>query len=608
MTDDAERKINQKNKELVNRIYAGALNPSDYNELFKAWDDHFDAIVDQDERKKYADYEWTDELVSHFEQAGWLFDRMLYQSEKSVEERIDDFLYAVVLCSLDGKIVRYNKFADNLFEDKQAETVFDLSLEPSGLLAINALIKTAKEPIPQPHERLIIKVHEAAGGNAHLFLGEIVEEKRNNTNEVNSLILLRAVTASWDERVSRALSSAFQLTRAELELVAALYKGFTIKEISKWKRRSQATLRTQLSSVLQKTNTRSQADLSRIISGLVQVLVQEELPPELHSRAMTIQKQSMQQSKIVRLENDIEIEVVESGDLDGLPFYFIQTSTQPLLTTTIVELFKEAGIRLISPNRPGVGGTKRTPISTSPAEWAKYHLEVINKLDVSPNYIGGHCSGGVYSLELAKLIGADCKGVLQVDVGAPLRNASMINEMPAAPRRLFLAARFFPPAIRMPYKLVTRDFFESREGEDRLVNYFYEGSPFDEAILHEGDNWLITRNNLDYCLQNPTQISQDVTYWSRDNSSVLEAVVKNTHVRFFHGEANYVHQAVNIRKLSNKLPNISYNIVPDRGQLLIYVEPELFVQEIRGLCRSNDTKSPVTEPKAFADVEQKTCY
>ncbi len=584
MSGSSEDKISQKNKALVKRIYAGALNPSDYNDLFRAWDEHFDAVVEHDEKKQSADFEWTDELVSHFEQAGWLFDKILQQSRRSLQDRIDDFRYAVILCSVEGRIVHFNKHAKVFFEQENPSTLFELLLEPNGLRAINKLMKRANCDKSAAQERQVLKIHDVDGKTFHLFLAEIVGSFDRNVDDGGKYIMLRAVTATWDDRVSRALASAFQLTNAEVELVSALYNGLSIKEVARWKRRSQATLRTQLSSVLQKTNTRNQADLSRIISGLVQVLAQEVTNIPLRHRRASPGNKSTQRSRLIQLKNGYEMEFVESGDLQGTPFYFIQTSTQPTLTKKIVKGLKRRGIRLISPNRPGVGGTTRTPISLSPSNWAKCHLEAMQELNIEPRFLGGHCSGGVYALELAKLSGTACENVLLVDVGAPLRNAAMINQMPSAPKRLFLAARFFPPAIRMPYKLVTSDFYSGRDGEERLVNYFFEGSPVDEAIVNEGHNWQVTRDNIDYCLQNPAQIAQDVTHWSRDNSGVLSSVVAHSHVRYFHGEANFVHQADNIRQLARCLPNISYNIVPDRGQLLIYVEEEMFVNEIARIC------------------------
>ena len=49
--------IGIKNRELVERIYSGALNPADFNDVFHAWDDYFEALGSVDKKKQSEDFE-----------------------------------------------------------------------------------------------------------------------------------------------------------------------------------------------------------------------------------------------------------------------------------------------------------------------------------------------------------------------------------------------------------------------------------------------------------------------------------------------------------------------------------------------------------------------
>ncbi len=577
MTGNSADKIRRKDSKLVSRIYAGALDPSHYNDLFRAWDELFEALVEEDERRQCEDFGWADEYLGHFEQAGKLFDKLAANKERPLAERIDEMPYAVLLCRLDGSVRARNKHVDPAIAEKSGASVQDLVFDPVSASALKSLCQT---PHADEGARVVVRLCSADAEEPDIFLAEIVEEISQDNGGSERLLLLRAISAAWSDNVERALAGAFQLTRAEIELIESLYRGLTIKEISQWKGRSQATLRTQLSSILQKTATKSQADLSRIVSGLVQVIQREEASPPAGAFAPKLMKRTRQRTHVVELADETTIEVVESGDLAGTPFYFLQTSSTPNLTPVIVDRLAVRGVRLISPYRSGLGATTRKPVTFTPADWAKCHLEVIERLDVSVSGLGGHRCGGIYAMELARLIGADCKKILLADTGVPLKSARMINQMPAAPKRLFLAARYFPPLLRTPYKLVTSDFYSGGEAENRMVNYFYDGSPVDQEILYAGENWKISRDNIDYCLRNPFQTAQDVTYWSRDTSALMDAVLKHSCVHFFHGRCNLVHRADNIEKFCERVPNATHTIVEGRGQLLIYAEPEAFADQV----------------------------
>ncbi|HHI82598.1 MAG TPA: alpha/beta fold hydrolase, partial [Rhizobiales bacterium] len=386
--------------------------------------------------------------------------------------------------------------------------------------------------------------------------------------------------------IQEALARTFELTQAEIELAANLYKGLTIQEIAEHTKKSKATLRTQLSSVLQKTGTKSQSSLLRVIVSLVHMLSQHHARGHNAHTAASLRLISNrdQRSSIFELSNGLAIEYIESGDLAGEPFYFIQPTTRPQLTGSIVKALRENGIRLISPVRPGNGHTTRPPPSYSPADWARLHLELVDSLGIEQFACGGHCSGGIYAAELARLAGMRCKGLLLADTGAPLANMAMIREMPAAPRRLFLAARYFPRAAITPMKFVAADFHSGTDGENRAVEYFYDGSPADQAIMYEPGNWRITRDNIGYCFANIPQLAHDVACWAADNTELFGKVAHHSHIRFFHGGENLMMKPSHIRQFCRMNNNASARIVAGRAQLLIYVEPVLFSEEIARLA------------------------
>ncbi len=586
--------ITEKNRHLVRKIYDGALNPSDFNEVFQAWDDYFLALGAADSRKQSEDFTWMDEIVSHFETAGAVVDKLYRERELPLEQRIRALPYAALVCDLDGTILAGNDRAAEEFGPgplspeggpvRAQAFMFDPAAEAALTAFAQAVIAPADTgpdgTAARTTRRMIVRLFPPQSEEVQVFLADRAETTGSGSDQKLPRLLLRSLTASWSAVVVDALQTAYGLTAAELTLVENLYKGLSIREIADKTSRSQGTLRTQLHSVLTKTGTRGQADLLRIVAGLVQVLQPEE-STQGGPRAPLGGDAHLQRRSTVTLEDGTTVDLVESGDFDGVPVYFLQTSSSPLLDAALVRALKTAGVRLIAPMRSGLGATSHLPTSAGPADWAALHAQVLDLLDTAPALIGGHRCGGIYALALAARLGAASPRVLLVDTGAPMTGMAMFHEMPTAPKRLFLAARFFPPALRTPYKLVSADFFNSPGGEERAVSYFYDGSPQDQAIVSQRRFWQATRDNIDYCLRNPMQTVQDVVHWTRDYGPLLNRVLAQTPVHFLHGGSNTVRRATHVETLAATRPGASCEIVPDRGQLLIYAEPDRFARTLR---------------------------
>ena len=570
------KSIRKKNAALVTEIYAGAINPSEYMRIFDAWDRYYQAVSSDDQEFDEEGFDWAQEFVLHFEQAGALLDQLPERAAtdpRAIVERLN--CPCIIVCS-DGTIEHASRSAEPLLDGVDPTAVSSLRLDPASKKALLALLEGQDKGKNRPVQPLILRAFMDGEDEPHVLFAEKLAENA----EARSRYLLRSINDLWGSDVENALRKSFELTKAEIDLVKHLYEGLSVREIAEWRERSQATLRTQLSSVLQKTGVKNQATLLRMIAGLVHLVDSKKNADGGANRLLRIAKAVDQRAQTITLSNGLDIEYVESGDLSGAPFYFIQTSTDPRLSEPLVLSLKRRGVRLISPVRPGVGQTTRTPNSFSPTDWAKIHREVLDHLQVDRFACGGQCSGGPYALELGKLVQRRCAQVLLVDVGAPLTSAAMINSMPQSPRRHFYASRYFPLATLTPMKFVAADFFSGRAGEERGVKYFYHGSPTDEKLMSDPDYWRITRDNMAYSLKNVPQLMRDMTHWSRDTTDLVLSVLEHMPVRYFHGNENRMHLPANLQAFCDEHVNASCRIVDGCAQLLIYQHPDQFAEEV----------------------------
>ncbi|GAB4297667.1 MAG: hypothetical protein Kow0058_14320 [Roseovarius sp.] len=555
----------------MQRIYAGALEPSAYGEVFAAWDAYFDLIAADPEAGAETDFDWAQEFIAHFEQAGRVLDRVAPERRRSLLRQVETMTAAAALCETDGRIAHLNAAMRDLVPAVLPDRVTELPFDAPSQQALREICRPGTD-----WERTVLVLYGRDDQPLHLLAESLTDLDGQRR------ILLRLVSTLWHERLETLLAAAFSLTRAEIALLGDLFRGKSIAQIAAERGRRQVTLRTQLNSILRKTGTRSQAQLSRVVAGLAHLTdARKTADVAPHAPAALGPREQWRQT--VHTAGGISVELVFSGAPGGRPVYLIQPTTCPTLTPQIVRAAADRGVLVISPMRPGTGGTTATAPQFGPADWARIHLEVLDRLGVAELAMAGHCSGGIHALELAAAAGERCRAVLLIDTGAPLSGLTMFYRMPAAPRRLFLAARCFPGAIETPIRMVAADFLASPEGEARGVDYFFEGSPADQAVLQLRDNWRITRDNMAYCFANVPQLIADIRLWSRDHAALFRRVAAGRALRFLHGQENLVHRAEAVEQFCARTLGASCRIVENAAQLLIYEHPTILAEELATL-------------------------
>lgn len=590
MSEGNKLNLQARNRELVSRIYEGALNPSQYNSVFKAWDQHFQEILESEGNQSQnisPEFDWADEFVGHFEKAGEMFDQLLPRQLQSPDVLVSSLPYPAFTIDNSGRFISANPYCNHVFKNELPARVFDLALDIDSSNRIAKMLAALnRSGRPETITPTLIRFYTEQSHEPQIMVCETLESPKEGQKGETAVLLFKSILAVWNQDVEQALTNAFDLTPAELDLIGNLYKGLTIKEISEWKQRSQATLRTQLSSILNKTGTKSQNSLARMVVSLVHMISHKNNENFQDRSALLNGEYPDIKKATVELSNGLIQEYAEFGAANGRPFLFIQPTSKPAFTSEDIAHIKKQNLRIIIPVQPGNGRTSKFPLFLSSIDRAELYIEFLNRLNIEHFHCGGHTSGGIYALEISKKIPDRCKAVLLVDTGAPLKTPKQIFEMHVAPRRLFVAARFFPKATITPMKYMAADFYASEDGERRAIEYFYDGSPADQKIMREPKYWEQTRRNLAYSFHNVPQISVDVAIWARNNSGLFNAVVKNTPIRFFHGAKNLMMRAKYIQTFCNTHENATCRLTPEIAQLNMYAAHDDFVEEILDICKT----------------------
>ena len=208
-------------------------------------------------------------FVPHLQRALQLRERLGFDAASEGYAALDRLAFGAIVCDAFGRV----RFANDAAEEA-ARRGHGVSLAGTGG-SVGALLSAERR-------RLLALVHDACTGGPG---GALAVQGRDGTTSAVlisplprrlgrarglALLTLREIGTSPAPR-TELLSSLFGLTRAEASLAASIAGGATLADIMKQGRRSENTLRTQLSQIFRKTGTRSQAALVRVIANLPSV-------------------------------------------------------------------------------------------------------------------------------------------------------------------------------------------------------------------------------------------------------------------------------------------------------------------------------------------------
>ncbi|MEM9248557.1 MAG: alpha/beta fold hydrolase [Pseudomonadota bacterium] len=549
---------------VIAALYDAVIAPERFGALLRAWDSFFTCPSVAEDARVF------DPVVAHFDRAAEAVVRSHHPVTDTPQARLDALSCPAAYVSAAGRVLAANAAASDTLGLREGMEVFALEFEPK---AETALRKALRSRVPPPSTLLRCTPRDDLETE---YL--IVDPVRNQDS--GALLLLRSVRQLWSAALDDALGDAFALTPAERELMAALFQGESVREYAVRTGRRQATVRTQLSSILSKSGVPNQVELLRMATSVAGLLGERTSAPAL--RAV---RDGVQIHETHHLSDGLTIETVMSGKPDGFPVLFTQTTTAPTLSSAIVDALAKYNIRLISLVKSGAGKTSRKPVSMRHAEWARAYLSLADRLELSCFGVGGQCSGGVYALALTAAALDRVTGCVLVDVGAPLVDVGMIQAMPPSPRRHHLASRFCPMMTLAPINAIATDMRRSPEGAARAVQYFYTDSPVDEAVVAKRpDLHRITIDNLNYAFENARQLVADVSAWSKDTTPFFHAAEAIAPLHFFHGAENRMMDPAAIERFCRERPDRrSARIVAKSGQLVMWEHPEAFAATVAEL-------------------------
>lgn len=243
-----------------------------------------------------------------------------------------------------------------------------------------------------------------------------------------------AITLQWSNAIGPILTSGYQLTPSEIDVVELLFHGHQPKEIAAQRNRSLETVRTQIRSISRKTDTHGQADILHLVYGLIATTqhLQADQTAAAHGNF------------VLTLPSGRRVDVECSGTETGRPLLFLHGSMGGRrFSETLRASFADR--RIIAPGRPGHGQTTADP-DHSVKDVARDLLHVLDSFGVQAADVLTYDMGAPYGLWMAQLAPQRVLSLTCLAPVPPILNWQASRQLPAEMRVFSVLARTNPAA------------------------------------------------------------------------------------------------------------------------------------------------------------------
>ncbi|MFM7332967.1 MAG: helix-turn-helix transcriptional regulator, partial [Tabrizicola sp.] len=393
------------------------------------------------------------------------------------------------------------------------------------------------------------------------------------------LALVVSTELVWPEGFAATVQEAFGLTAAEVEIVRGVTLGLPLRDIAEARGRSLETVRTQVRSVLAKTETHSQAELVRVVLGLMDVA----LAP-LGGVATAPVRGGLEPRPLreMRGTDGRRLTWIEFGDPGGLPVLYMHLDFGLMRWPATAERVAAArGLRVIVPVRAGYGKTEPFLKGTDHlAGVTRDYAAVIDRLGLKGAMVIPLGADLRYALNLANTRPDLVRGVVGAACQLPIRTPAQYERMDKWQRFILANARHAPKVL--PFLVQAGFSLARRLGKDAFFRQVNGGSAADMETFARPEVKAAMLEGSDICLAAKwsahAAFTAECIGSEKDWSAVVRAV--RVPVLLLQGDQDPQSPVQTIRELAADYPQLEVRFLPGSGQLLFFAEWPMVLDEV----------------------------
>lgn len=292
------------------------------------------------------------------------------------------------------------------------------------------------------------------------------------------------------------------------------------------------------------------------------------VPPFLNEgteRILAVARDLFENPDAVTLPDGRTLGYAETGDPDGDPILaFHGVPSGRLGAAVFDQVGREQGIRIIAPERPGVGVSDPDP-DREITDWPADVAGLLNALDIAEAPVLGISAGGPYAVACGALAPERFPRVAVCCGFGPIESVGLKT------RLLPLSAVYVPRAIR---SFLRAEELSSRYAPEwTLERRIKATAPRDEEIWRSEVGKLLVASIPAACQHhgNATFV-RDLQLFARDWGFSLETI--DVPVGIWHGRADQINPIEMGLSLWDAIPTAEAHLYPDQGHISVIVENE----------------------------------
>lgn len=563
-TESAQLVERDHKAEIVDRLYDVALDPIRLADLLEVWEGRVAPLrVGPVEAAIPLE---DPEIEAHVSRATVFLDRFeATRPDGGYRSVLADIpRSAAFLCDGGATVAACNRAATVAFGLSDGAALTALPFEAEDVETLRGVIR--KVAAGRAEKVVTLRIRSTVTGSPVIVRVSPVE-----SDDRRPLALVMSTELVWPDGFEVTVQDAFGLTAAELEIVRALTLGHPLKDIAGARGRSVETVRTQVRSILAKTETHSQSELVRVVLGLMDVALipttgAHPLPPAggMEDRPL----------RHLRRPDGRRLEWIEFGDPQGAALLYMHLDYGLIRWPAAAERAARArGIRVIVPVRAGYGGSDLHPRGTDHLDGCvEDYAAVLDHLGVARAAVLALGADLRFAMHLANTRPGLVTGIVGCAAQLPLRTAAQYERMDKWQRFILANARYAPRVL--PFLVQAGFSLARRLGKEAFFAQVNGGSPADmatfarpdvrEAILIGSETCLGVRKSAHEAF------TRECIGSERDWSPVVRACT--VPVVLLQGDQDPQTPMLTIRELMAEFPRLEVTFLPDTGQLLFFAE------------------------------------
>jgi pimeloyl-ACP methyl ester carboxylesterase len=269
--------------------------------------------------------------------------------------------------------------------------------------------------------------------------------------------------------------------------------------------------------------------------------------------------------RVVRLRDGRSMGYAQYGTRDGLPIVNARGGLACRLDVAAADaVAAEAGVRLISPNRPGVGLSDPQPGRTV-LDWARDVAELVDQLHVERFAVMGWSMGGQYAAAVGHALHQRVTRVAVIAGALPLTEPGVFDELPAMDRILTRAS------VRAPW--LAAQWFRVMRFAAGIAPTLYarmgarELGPADGAVIRDERFGAFARMSRE-AMRQPLGAVEEYRAWMRPWGFAPEDLTVPVDV--WAGTSDELVNPTWPHRLATRIPNATLNI-RDGGHFMAHL-------------------------------------